>query len=212
MPKINASLGDKKIEFNIKEFLAKHKLIWVFALLVAAAAGIFSWRATQNYTGSLALTISRSGTQNAIDYKFDSYYALKATDEFGSTVVGWFKTPEIASVINARLGIDSSGWSLSALSGKFKAAKISPNLVEVRYGATSQDDVKKIASAVSQVIAEKVNLLNSSSGQGLAFVVIAGEPVAVKNTYNLLLGVLAGFLVGLVFGFFIMVARDYFYR
>lgn len=210
MSKINASLGDKKIKFNVKEFLARHKLIWVFALLVAAAAGIFSWRATQNYTGSLALTISRSGTQEAIDYKFDSYYALRATDEFGSTVVGWFKTPEIASAINKKIGVDSSGWSLSGLSGRFKAAKISPNLVEVRYGAVSQDDVKKIASAINQVIAEKVNLLNSSSGQGSAFVVIAGEPVAVKNTYNFLLGVLAGFLVGLVFGFFVQAAKEYF--
>lgn len=135
---------------------------------------------------------------------------MRASDEFGTTVVGWFKTPEIAEAINQKVGINSSGWSLSALSGRFKAAKISPNLVEVRYGAKTESDAKKISQAIGQVISEKVSLINNSSNQGIAFLVIAGEPVIVKNTYNLWLNILAGFLIGLVFGFFIIVARDYF--
>lgn len=210
MPKITASLGDKKIKFNIKEFLAKHKLIWVFAILVALAAGFSVWQKGENFSVSLALTIVRQGTQESFDYKYDNYYALKATDEFGETVAGWFKTPEIASAINKKVGVDSSGWSLGRLSGRFKAAKISPNLVEVRYGVKSEPEAKRIAEAVSQVISEKISLINNSSNQGIAFLAIAGEPVVVRNTYNLWLNILAGFLVGLVFGFFVQAAKEYF--
>lgn len=206
----NGVNSEKKIEFNLKEFLTKHKFIWVFALLVALAAGAFTWWRGDNFSVSLALTVSRSGTQEVFDYKYDNYYALKASDEFGATVAGWFKTPEIASAINKKAGIDFSNWSFSDLSGKFKAAKISPNLVEVRFGAVSESQALKITEAISQVISEKVNLINNSSSQGIAFLVMAGEPIIVKNTYNLWLNILAGFLVGLVFGFFISVAKDYF--
>jgi len=157
----------------------------------------------------LALTVSRQGTQEATDYKYDNYYAVKATDEFGDTVVGWFKTPEITSAINQKIGVDSSGWSLSALSGKFQAAKISPNLVEVRYSTKTDVEARQTAQAISQVITEKIDQLNSSSGQGISFLAIAGEPVIVKNTFSLWLNILAGFLVGLVFGFFIATAKEY---
>jgi len=195
---------------NLKEFLSKHKFIWIFAISVAIAAGFLAWWRGDNFSVSLALTISRQGTQESIDYKYDNYYALQASDEFGTTVAGWFKTPEIAKAINQKVGINSSGSSLSALSGKFKAAKISPNLVEVRYGAKIESDAKKISQAIGQVISEKVSLINNSSNQGIAFLVIAGEPVIVKNTYNFWFNVLAGFLIGLVFGFFIKVAKEYF--
>lgn len=207
MAKVNS---EKKINFSFKEILTQHKFIWIFAILVALAAGFFAWRKGDNFSVSLALTISRQGTQDAFDYKYDNYYALKATDEFGTTVAGWFKTPEITSAINKKVGVDSSGWSLSSLSGRFKAAKISPNLVEVRYGAKTEPGAKRVAEAINQVISEKISLINNSSNQGIAFLAIAGEPVIVKNTYNLWLNILAGFLVGLVFGFFIQVAKEYF--
>ncbi len=202
--------SEKKFDFNLKEILLKHKFIWIFALLVALAAGFFSWQRGEKFTTSLALTISRQGTQQAIDYKFDNFYALQASDEFGNTVVGWLKTPEVASAINKNAGISSSGWSLSSLSGRFKASKISSNLVEVRYGTRSEAEARQLAGAIGQIISDKTNLINTSSDQGIAFSVISGEPVIVKNVYDLWINILAGFLVGLVFGFFISVARDYF--
>jgi len=196
--------------FSVKEFLLKHKFIWVFSLLVALIAGFYTWWGGEKYSVSLALTITRSGTQQAIDYKYDSFYALEATDQFGDTVAGWFKTPEIASVISKKVGDDQNNSSLNNLSKRFQASKISPNLVEVRYGAADETSAKRLAEAVGQVISEKVNLINNSSNQGISFAAISGEPVIVRNTYNIWLSVLAGFLIGLVFGFFIQVAKEYF--
>jgi len=193
----------------IEELFAKYRWILLFAVLVALAAGIFAWFTAQSYSASLALTITRQGTQASSDYKYDDYYALKASDEFGTTVVGWFKTPEIASAVGRQAGLVVSG-SLSSLSRKFQAQKLSPNLVEVRYGASSASEAQKIAQAIGRVIADKINLINKSSDQGIAFLAIAGEPVIVKNTFSIWLNVLAGFLIGLVFGIFVRTAKDYF--
>jgi len=210
MPKINLE-PEKKNKFNLKEFFKKHKFIWIFALLVALVAGFFGWYNIENFSVSMVLTISRLGTQETVDYKYDNYYALKASDEFGSTVVGWFKTPEIASAINRQAGAKSAK-SFGSLSQQFKAAKISPNLVEVRYGAQSQTSARQLALAIERVISDKVEQISLSSQSEVSFILIPGEPVIVKNSYDFLLNILAGFLIGLIFGFFAQVAKEYFYQ
>jgi len=192
------------------KYLKKYKYVLIFALLVALAAGFFAWRKAEKFEVSLALTISRYGTQSAQDYKYDNYYALKATDEFGGTVAGWLKTPEVTQAVYKRAGLELSSPTLSSLSRKFKAVKISPNLVEIRFSAKTQDEGQKMAQAAGQIIAEKANLLNASSWQGISFLVVAGEPVVVKNKMILWWNVLMGLIVGLVFGFFVQISNEYF--
>jgi len=201
-------IPEKKI--NWRDILRKYRFVWGFAIFVALAAGFLGWFNLDRFSASLALTISRQGSQSSIDYKYDSYYALKATDEFGDTVVGWLKTPEVAQAVLKASGQESKGASLSSLSQKFKAAKISPSLVEVRFGVSREDEATKISEAIKQVISAKADLLNLSSDQGIAFVVVGGEAVVARNTFNLWLNILGGFLVGLIFGFFIKVAGEYF--
>jgi capsular polysaccharide biosynthesis protein len=191
-------------------YLAKYKYILIFALFLALAAGFFAWRKAEKFDVSVALTISRYGTQSAQDYKYDNYYALKATDEFGNTVAGWLKTPEITQAVYKRAGLTFSSPTLDSLSRKFKAVKISPNLVEARFSAKNEDEGQRMAQALGQIIAEKANLLNASSWQGISFLVVAGEPTVVKNKMTIWWNMLAGLLIGLVFGFFVQVSKEYF--
>jgi len=197
---------DKKIKIEFKEY----KEVLIFALGVALVAGIFTWQKQDKYEASLSLTVSRYGTQSAQDYKYDNYYAVKATDEFGNTVAGWFKTPEMTQAIFKKADFQFSHQSLDSLKKRFQAAKISPNLVEVRFSAKDESTAKKLAEAVVNSVSEKVSLLNASSWQGISFLVMGSEPVIVKNSLAVWWNVLAGFLVGLVVGFFIKISREYF--
>jgi ABC-type uncharacterized transport system permease subunit len=67
-----------------------------------------------------------------------------------------------------------------------------------------------MAQALGQIIAEKANLLNASSWQGISFLVVAGEPTVVKNKMTIWWNMLAGLMIGLVFGFFVQVSKEYF--
>lgn len=194
---------------DIKKYLKKYKWVLVFALAVAMAAGIFVWLGDK-YSASLNLTVSRLGTQNAADYKYDSYYALKASDEFGSAVEGWFKTPSMTQAVYQKANLSLGPMGLNSLSRRFLAVKISPVTVEVRFSANSEADIKAISQAVASVAQAKADLLNSSSNQGVAFTIIGSEPVIVSNAANLWRNILAGFFIGLVFGFFMQVAKEYF--
>ncbi len=195
----------KKIIF----YLGKFKFILAFAVLVALAAGLFGWWGGTKYSVSLSLTINRYGNQPSQDYRYDNYYALKATEEFGDTVAGWFKTPEMTQAVYKKVGLNSWPQNLNTLSRRFSAAKISPNLVEVRFGAQSESEAKALADAVGQVVAEKTNLISDSSGQNISFSATAGEPVIIKNAGLIWWNVLAGFLLGLAVGIFGRVGRNY---
>src|SRR3989338_973583 len=191
------------------KYLNDYKWVLVFAVLVALAAGIFAWQ-KDKYNVSLSLTISRAGTQNSADYKYDSYYALKASDEFGSAVEGWFKTPEMAQAINKQAGLDLGAPSLASLSRRFQAVKISPTTVEVRFGAISANDAKNISLAIANVAGARADLLNTKSNQGVAFTVIGGEQVIAADPFNFWQDALLGLIIGLVFGVFVKVAGEYF--
>jgi len=195
---------------KIKGFIANYKWVLVFALVVAIVAGFFTWLQADKFSASLALTVSRAGAQSTSDYKYDDYYALKAADEFGSTVVGWFKTPETAQAIFQQAGLDFDSGSLVGLSRVFRAAKISPNTVEVRFSAGSEDQAGAISLAIVAVAAGKASFLGVASGQGAAFAVSGGEPVVVANSFNVWQNVLAGLIVGLIFGFFVKTGKEYF--
>ncbi|HRY52368.1 MAG TPA: hypothetical protein P5089_00760 [Candidatus Portnoybacteria bacterium] len=194
---------------KIGDYLLGYKWVFVFAVFVAIAAAGFAWQGDK-YSASLALTIGRSGTQNAVDYKYDNYYALKASDEFGSTVVGWFKTPEMAQAVYRRAQIDLGQASLDSLSRQFLAAKISPNTVEVRFSADTPEKIAFLGPAIASVVAEKANKISASSDQGVDFSVTGGEVVVVDNSSNIYRNFWAGLLGGFILGFFIKSAKEYF--
>ncbi len=199
-------MDSKIFLFHFKNY----KFILIFAVLVAGAAGFASWWGGEKYSVSLNLTISRSGAQQTQDYRYDNYYALKATDEFGNTVAGWFKTPEMAQAIFKKAGLDSSlPQNFNVLSRQFKAAKISPNSVEVRFGAKSEAEAGNLVRAAGLAVSEKTNSINASSQQSISFLVAAGEPVIIRNAGLVWRNVLAGFLIGLAVGFSIQMAKNY---
>ncbi len=192
-----------------KKYFDEYKWVLVFAVAVAVLAGAWAWFAP-NYSASLALTVSRAGTQSAADYKYDNYYALKAIDEFGNVVAGWFKTPEMTQAIYKKANLELAAPSLASLSRFFQSAKISPGTVEVRFGGASESEVKNISQAVADVADEKASALSSISGQGIAFSVVGGEPVLVDNSGNIWRNALVGLVMGLLFGIFVKTAKEYF--
>ncbi|MDD2730665.1 MAG: hypothetical protein PHW33_00900 [Candidatus Portnoybacteria bacterium] len=194
----------------MKNIFKEYRWVLVFALLVAVAAGFFTWRQGEKYSVSMAISVSRQGTQAAADYKYDSYYAVLASDEFGDTVTGWFKTPEMAVAVYRQAGLPLSQNSLNGLARRFQAAKISPNVVEVRFGVQTEPEAGALARGIASVLQEKVSLLNPSSAQGLAFAVTAGEPVVAENKQAIWWKSLAGFITGLAAGWFIKAAKNYF--
>lgn len=195
---------------KFKQRFEENKNVLIFALGVGILAGIWSWYIMPRYSVSLTLTSVRVALEKPLDYNYDSYYSLKASDEFGSTISGWLKTPESVSTIFKKAGLRYSPSSFSGFSGQFEAVKVSPTVVEVRFGVFSESQVEKISQAIEETMTQKNQALSEASKQGLNFVILAGEPIVLRNSWIFLGRTLIGFLIGLVFGLFFQSARKYF--
>lgn len=194
-----------------KIFFEEYKFVFIFALIVAFAAGFFAWRRADRFNASLSIFVGRTGNQQTDDYKYDGYYAEKASGEFADTVAGWLKTPEVVAAVYQTAGIDFSPRNLSGFSGKFKVDKVASNIIEVRYGGKNAEELEKIAQAIPQVISKKTDLINSLFEAGSGFIVSGGKPVVVISN-SVEFNIISGLLIGLVFGFFIQKSKEYFFE
>lgn len=195
---------------KIEKFLRENKNVLIFAAVAGILTGLFFRGANADFNVSLTLTNVRVAQGQSLDYDYDSYYALKASDEFSSVISGWLKTPEIVGNIFKKAGLDYSPSSFSDFSGQFKTIKVSSGVLEVRFGASSRAEAEKIGRAVGETIAQKNQTLAEISKQGLNFLTLAGEPVILENSFwNIFEKALMGFFAGLIFGLFFESARKY---
>ncbi len=195
---------------NFLGFLKSYRNVFFFSFLVASVTGVFAWQRGEKYSISLTITLSRQETQNVTDYKYDSYYAILATDEFSETLSGWFKTPEMTEDIYYQASLPLKKNSLNNLARRFRAEKISPHVVEIRFGASSESEGLILAQAIKEVLEKRISLLNSASAQGLNFTILSSNPIIVKNIQTIFWQIVAGFFTGLTVGWFIKSAKEYF--
>jgi len=198
---------------ELKEYfkiLKENAKLFVFAV-VLIVVGSFIYFALKpiSYGVSLALNITRSGVQQTTDYRYDDFYRLQADEKFSETVVQWLKNPRTAMDIYAKAGIDSDKMSLRQLAKIFVAEKLSAQIVSVSFSATSENSAKKIAEAVSEVVAINTESMNKNQNEDTWFAVVAQNPVIVRDEISPFIIFLASLAVGIFVGFWLVMLKHY---
>ncbi|MDD3486777.1 MAG: Wzz/FepE/Etk N-terminal domain-containing protein [Candidatus Moranbacteria bacterium] len=194
---------------ELKEYykiLKRNFSVAVYTMIVfVVAAYVWSVQASQTYSASLVLDITRSETQNTADYRYDQFYRLQADDKFAETVVEWLKTPGVAKEIFDKAGISADQKTMRQLEKSFQAEKVSSNLIRVQYSAQTDDEAGKIAPAVQSILSGKTEGLNAGTKDPNWFQVSMGNLIVLKNTQNLWLNLglaaFAGLFVGILLAF-----------
>jgi len=198
---------------ELKEYckiLKENAKLFVFAV-VLIVVGSFIYFALKpiSYGVSLALNITRSGVQQTTDYRYDDFYRLQADEKFSETVVQWLKNPRTAMDIYAKAGIDSDKMSLRQLAKIFVVEKLSAQIVSVSFSATSENSAKKIAEAVSEVVAINTESMNKNQNEDTWFAVVAQNPVIVRDEISPFIIFLASLAVGIFVGFWLVMLKHY---
>lgn len=188
------------------KIIKKHYLlILVITILVGVSSFVFTLKRPVVYNTSLSLFITRSTSESTQDYKYDGYYAIKAAELFSDTVKQWLESPEVVLEIYKKAEVDLEIESLKKLAKIFKAYKMSPQYVEVRFKAKEKEKAQKISSVIPSVLQNKVQQLTWNS-RDLAFYIRAANPVIVENRpkplFNGLIGLVSGFVLGIFVVFF----------
>lgn len=199
---------------ELKEYIRiirKNKNLF-FGIIAISILAAFSFTYTRpvRYDSSLALNITRTGTQKTDQFRYDNFYRLQADDKFTETVVEWLKSPRVAEDIYANAGIDASKMTLRQLSKAVKPEKMSSQLVLVSFSAPDVVTSKKISAAIFKAVNDNTTALNKDQQDAEWFQILSDDPVIVKYHMNPGLLLAISFVFGAFVAFWAVMIRHYF--
>lgn len=201
------------ITMELKEYLAiiKNNLAVFLVAIILIIVGSFSYFIFRPvfYDASLVLNITRSGTQETTDYKYDNFYRLQADEKFAETVVQWLKTPRVVADILSAANVDARNFNSKKLSGIFDAENLSAQIVLVSYGGKNPEEAKKISESVVSIISKNTELLNRDQKDNNWFEIVAQAPVISKRDFSAPIVLGGSFLVGMFIAFWVVMIRHY---
>lgn len=185
-----------------------YRLVFIITIVVALSTLIFTLASPVVYDTSLSLFITRATSQATKDYKYDGYYAIKSAELFSDNIEQWLASPEVVVEIYEQAEVNLVFRSLRNLRKKFKAYKMSPQYVEVRFKAREKEEAQKISRALPEVLQGKTHEL-AGAVKDISFNIKGATPVIVTNIPKPLLNSLIGLVSGFVLGIFVVFFREY---
>ena len=194
-----------------KSLLRKNlPLLIVLPILVGVAALLFSYYAPTYYKSSISFAVNRINKQETVDYQYDGYYAIQASDLFSQTVVSWFFTPSVLLEIYEQAEVEPNIDSLERFTNRFKAKKYSSQNIVVSFKERDQDTAEKISQSIIQTVQDRGAKLNQTSDQKALFEVVGSTPVIDDQKPNVILNTVIGIIVGFFAGLGLVYLIRYF--
>lgn len=190
---------------ELKEYIAifkKHfKLFLLATALIMAAIIIFQSAKPLTYKTSLALNITRDGSQKTDDYKYDEFYRLQADERFADTVVRWMALPGITADICDEAGVSKNK--------KFKAKRFSSQVIEITYITSDVKTAQKLSDSIIKVLNRETEKLNEFQKNEAWFKILGSRPIITNNKPDLWKTALVGLLIGAFLGFWAILIKHY---
>ena len=176
--------------------------------IVLIALGYF-YLLPVRYDASLTINITRAGSQETADYKYDDYYRLQADQSFADTLVEWLKSPRLVSDIYSEAGLDAGAMNLGQLSKSLSSERKSAQTVAVSFSAPTAATAQKISYGITKVISDNTAALNENQKETNWFEIMAATPVVVKYQPDYKIIFVASLLLGIFLGFWGVMAKHY---
>ncbi len=179
-------------------------------LLVVVAAYLWSYLQPTSYTTSISFAVNRVNKEETVDYQYDGYYALQASDLFSETVVSWLQTPSVLVEIYERAGLSKTpNASISSLTSRFKTKKFAAQNIVVNYSSPTSEEASKLATAMTEAITDRTATANRTAQDKALFEVQAARPVIVKVEANPILIGAVSLIVGMALAVFLVPLVEY---
>jgi capsular polysaccharide biosynthesis protein len=211
---INAQLTKiRNYKMELKEYWQiivrdKKTFFLIIALSIFTSVAYFVLR-PESYNVSMLFNITRNGSQQTADYRYDDFYRLQADEKFAETIVQWLKDPRIATDIYQGAGINVEKLSLRQRAKLLKAEKLSSQIISVNFSMASEDQGRKVAEITAGTVSKNVASLNDGQNEDSWFRIIAQDPIIIKNEGNIWTIIIFPLLFGIFIGFWAVMLRHY---
>ena len=188
---------------------AQKKMIFATTLVTACAASVFSIYMPASYQTSVSLFITKNGTQDSQEFKYDGYYALESGEIVADNIEKMLQSPQLVEKIYGASGIDPDFKNLKAYKKEFTAKKMSNSYVEVTFETGSRDDAIRLSESLSNIVDEELTKASDDSQQEISFTIGENEPVILESRPDVRMNFLIGIVSGLFLGVFIAFLKKY---
>ena len=198
---------------ELKEYLQiikKNLALFILTIIIVIMA-IFAYfyLSPISYSTSLALNVSRQGTQNTDQFKYDDFYRLQADEKFVETIVEWLHDPRIVTNIYSTAGISTQNLSLRQLQKSFVPEKLSSQMVTVNFSTSDRKTAERISGAIVSVISKTNQDLNKDQKEDTWFEIAPQDPLIVQYKPDFKLVLLGSMLAGLFLAFLTVMVKYY---
>lgn len=180
--------------------------------LVGLLAGIaaFAWASFSpaRYQTSIAFTVSLIQKQQTPDYQYDGYYAIKAAELVSQSLISWFLTPSVIMDIYEDAGLTPNVTNLQRFVARFKARQHSAQNVVVTFKEDRQEDAERLSDSMIKLVEQKGEALNKNQAKETLFTVEGSRPIIVPVSTNPWIAALAGLILGVVVGAFVVAIHE----
>lgn len=185
--------------------IVKNDLRFFIAVIGVITVGTLAYFYFQPdaYRTSLTLNITRAGSQNTDDYRYDGFYRLQADERFAETVVEWLSSPRIAADITV------PGEDGRPQAKNLSAERRSSQVVAVQYQTRTLREAENISLRIAETLSRTADKLNESQKEENWFKIVAEKPLSVRYQPDYLKIILASFLGGLFASFWLVMIRHY---
>ncbi len=183
-------------------------VLLVISFIAAAAAYVVSYRLGPVSEVHFSYLISLSEREQSVDYQFDGYYALQATDLFAATLASWITAPEVISRAyeNAELKPPTNDPRL--LTKQVSTEKSAAQIVKVTVRSDTDQTAGALALGLQEEMQNNVSLYHDEGVPALTFRVVATKPWTGKREVSVLLIVTATFVATLILGINTVLLRE----
>ena len=184
-------------------------LFLLAVILIVAGSFAYSYLRPASYDTSLVLNISRLGTQETDQYRYDDFYRIQADEKFAETVVEWLKSPRISSDIYTDAGVDTASWNLRQLSKNMSPEKLSAQIVSVNFSSSDEKTAEKISRSIIKIISGNTQSLNKDQKNSTWFEIVPQDPIIKRYYPDNAMILAASLLLGMFAGFWVVMIRHY---
>ncbi len=184
-------------------------LFLLAVILIVAGSFAYFYLRPASYDTSLVLNISRLGTQETDQYRYDDFYRIQADEKFAETVVEWLKSPRISSDIYTDAGVDTASWNLRQLSKNMSPEKLSAQIVSVNFSSSDEKTAEKISRSIIKIISGNTQSLNKDQKNSTWFEIVPQDPIIKRYYPDNAMILAASLLLGMFAGFWVVMIRHY---
>lgn len=192
----------------IRLFIRRRTLIaWIMG--AALIIGFFGYRLqTQWYEGAVLLSVTRQAAETTPEYQYDQAYRLQADERMADTLARYLES-EIGRRDTARRVPFTGIRETEFIESQVSAIRLSSNLVQVSFAATTPTEAESIAEAFFKTGEYYVASLNEQAGNRNWFTLVSSDPYAKDGRYTLLVALGVALVLGAIAAFWTVLGLWY---